>query len=119
MSKTTSEYLKLIKSGNKRSRARNLTPEQVKDRNAEQARRNRMRQEARRRALMVLQHQEPSSFVNRWNGWQKIQNGLQCKREVKHVKSCRICSSWWNCRDCDRSKEKTTNTRGLHGLTGC
>ena len=63
MSKTTSEYLKLIKSGNKRSRARNLTPEQVKDRNDEQARRNRMRQEARRRALMVLQHRHAAEYA--------------------------------------------------------
>lgn len=63
MPKTSSEYLKLIKAGNKRSRTKNLTPEQAKDRSEEQARRNRMRQEARRRALMVLQHRHAAEYA--------------------------------------------------------
>jgi hypothetical protein len=70
--KQTSEYLKLINNGAGRSRRKALTAQEIRDRNEEQAQKNRVRQEARRRALMVLQHRYPDEYASLYSAEQDI-----------------------------------------------
>ena len=72
MPKQTSEYLKLINNGAGRSRHKALTAQEIRDRNEEQAQKNRVRQEARRRALMVLQHRYPDEYASLYSAEQDI-----------------------------------------------
>ena len=72
MLKQTSEYLKLINNGVGRSRRKELTAKEIEARNEEQAQKNRVRQEARRRALMVLQHRYPDEYAALYSSEQEI-----------------------------------------------
>ena len=72
MPKQNSEYLKLINNGAGRSRWKQLTIKQIESRKEEQAQKNRVRQEARRRALMVLQHRYPDEYASLYSAEQDI-----------------------------------------------
>ena len=72
MTKPVSEYIKLITTGATKARKRALTKEERADRRAEQARKNRIRQEARRRALMVLQHRHSEEYASLYESEQQF-----------------------------------------------
>jgi hypothetical protein len=70
--KPISEYDKLVKSGIGRKSRKKLSVE-------EQAHRNRVRQEARRRALLVLQHRYSEEYAALYQAEQEFLNQEESK----------------------------------------
>lgn len=70
--KINSEYVKLIHKGAGRGRQKTLTAEQFQQKNEITAQKNRLRQEARRRALMVLQHRHSDEYAQLYNSEQEF-----------------------------------------------
>ncbi len=68
----TSQYVKLIEKGAGRGKPKFLTPEQVRHKKEIASLKNRLRQEARRRALMVLQHRYASEYAELYNTEQEF-----------------------------------------------
>ncbi len=62
-----SHYVKLKEKGVGRSKSKFLTPEQMRHKKEIAAQKNRLRQEARRRALMVLQHRYAKEYAEIYN----------------------------------------------------
>lgn len=70
--KINSEYVKLIHKGAGRGRQKTQTAEQVQQKNKITSQKNRLRQEARRRALMVLQHRHSDEYAQLYNSEQEF-----------------------------------------------